>query len=388
MNPSSKDWLKEYYIYYKRHKTLTNTQQSEANFIYDLISKSCLLFSIPLDASSFVHPDFAKWTMKEKMKVIFAEHLFQITDFYIKKNKYILDNSLIYQRLPKLLTKDEISTEKFIDQLINGKKDSLLLNTFNVNPWAFIKLIEFYYKLEKKEFDVYAIKFEIIKGMVQAAKSNQRISKNETQLIKRYIENGDFKKEDKTILYKYSRIKIFETDFSKTSKLIKKIVYDFSLLSLMTDNEIDTSELVFINQFAEVLDVSLEEQYKTFSTIQNIHLNHYKELTHLHKTYSFISIKRVVNHNFKYILKKNSGMIINEIRESKELIVLLRKSTDKKLTIEEKAKIKEQILDLLKTIPSLTIFIIPGGSILLPILIKILPQELLFPSSFINKSKE
>ena len=47
--------------------------------------------------------------------------------------------------------------------------------------------------------------------------------------------------------------------------------------------------------------------------------------------------------------------------------------------------LKEQIIDLLRTIPSLTIFMIPGGSILLPILLKILPEEILVPSSFRNK---
>ena len=51
----------------------------------------------------------------------------------------------------------------------------------------------------------------------------------------------------------------------------------------------------------------------------------------------------------------------------------------------EKDKVKEQITDLLRTIPSLTIFMIPGGSLLLPVLYKILPEELLKPSSFRNK---
>ncbi|MBP5582665.1 MAG: hypothetical protein J6X43_01765, partial [Bacteroidales bacterium] len=44
--------------------------------------------------------------------------------------------------------------------------------------------------------------------------------------------------------------------------------------------------------------------------------------------------------------------------------------------------------DLLKTIPSLAIFMIPGGSIILPFLLKILPEEILMPSSFINKKNE
>ena len=50
-----------------------------------------------------------------------------------------------------------------------------------------------------------------------------------------------------------------------------------------------------------------------------------------------------------------------------------------KLT-KEKKKVRRQLLDICKTIPSLTIFLLPGGSLLLPILIKFIPQ--LLPSSF------
>jgi hypothetical protein len=72
--------------------------------------------------------------------------------------------------------------------------------------------------------------------------------------------------------------------------------------------------------------------------------------------------------------------LIKEISQSKELMQLLAKSANKDLSKEEKKKVKKQLLDICKTIPSLTIFLIPGGSLLLPILIKFIPQ--LLPSSF------
>ena len=50
------------------------------------------------------------------------------------------------------------------------------------------------------------------------------------------------------------------------------------------------------------------------------------------------------------------------------------------LTLKEKKKIKKQLLDICKTIPSLAIFLLPGGSVLLPILIKFIPT--LLPSAF------
>jgi hypothetical protein len=50
------------------------------------------------------------------------------------------------------------------------------------------------------------------------------------------------------------------------------------------------------------------------------------------------------------------------------------------LTPEEKEKVKEQSLDLLKTVPSIGIYLLPGGSLWLPIVLKLIPD--LIPSAF------
>ena len=47
---------------------------------------------------------------------------------------------------------------------------------------------------------------------------------------------------------------------------------------------------------------------------------------------------------------------------------------------------REQLIDLAKTIPALAIFAAPGGLLLLPILFKLLPFNLL-PSSFVDDAK-
>ena len=64
---------------------------------------------------------------------------------------------------------------------------------------------------------------------------------------------------------------------------------------------------------------------------------------------------------------------------------LIRKSTHSTLTSEEKEKIKEQLLDIFKTIPAFAIFILPGGSLLLPLVIKLIPDIL--PSAFREDSE-
>ena len=82
----------------------------------------------------------------------------------------------------------------------------------------------------------------------------------------------------------------------------------------------------------------------------------------------------------KLLLLKNKKRFWNEVEESKELAFLLRKSLSTKLTDEEKKKVREQVLDICKSIPAFTVFMLPGGALLLPLLIKLIPTIL--PSSF------
>lgn len=82
----------------------------------------------------------------------------------------------------------------------------------------------------------------------------------------------------------------------------------------------------------------------------------------------------------KKSIANNKKRLAKELQESKELVVLLRKSAQHKLSDEEKEKIKEQLLDICKGIPALAVFMLPGGALLLPLLMKLIPDIL--PSAF------
>ena len=82
----------------------------------------------------------------------------------------------------------------------------------------------------------------------------------------------------------------------------------------------------------------------------------------------------------KTLILRNKNRLIQELAESGELLKLLTLSTIRDLNKKEKQKVKEQLLDICKTIPSLTLFLLPGGSLLLPIMVKLIPA--LLPSAF------
>ena len=88
----------------------------------------------------------------------------------------------------------------------------------------------------------------------------------------------------------------------------------------------------------------------------------------------------------KEAIQKNKKRLAIELQESKELVFLIKKSLTTSLTDEEKAKVKEQMLDICKAIPAFTVFMLPGGALLLPLLIKLIPDIL--PSAFKANDEE
>jgi hypothetical protein len=90
----------------------------------------------------------------------------------------------------------------------------------------------------------------------------------------------------------------------------------------------------------------------------------------------------------RQLVVKNQRMIALEVQESKELVYLLGKSTRQELTAVEKEKVRAQLLDILRTIPAFTLFMLPGAMITLPVLLRIIPKHVLYPSSFLPPKEE
>jgi hypothetical protein len=82
----------------------------------------------------------------------------------------------------------------------------------------------------------------------------------------------------------------------------------------------------------------------------------------------------------KGLLSRNRKRLYKELQQSKEAMSLIKKSTHSSLSDEEREKIRIQLLDIFKAIPSFAIFMLPGGALLLPLVIKLIPDIL--PSAF------
>lgn len=75
------------------------------------------------------------------------------------------------------------------------------------------------------------------------------------------------------------------------------------------------------------------------------------------------------------ILIQYRGKILKEIDSAKDLMALLMKGTRGKWTKGELLKIKAHFIILGKKIPILMVFMLPGGTILLPLLLEVLDRR-------------
>ena len=155
---------------------------------------------------------------------------------------------------------------------------------------------------------------------------------------------------------------------------------DIACLTVWEDHSLDYQESQFVFGFGKDLGFGEMAIKKSLIEVQEFFKINSRSVPFL-KDHNlavqfYDSMAKVVN---KLILR-NSKRLQKELSQSKELVYLLSKSTIKDLTSEEKKKVQNQLLDIFKSIPSLAIFLLPGGAVLLPIFIKLIPK--LLPSAF------
>ncbi|NJM79267.1 MAG: hypothetical protein HC854_05925 [Flavobacterium sp.] len=145
-------------------------------------------------------------------------------------------------------------------------------------------------------------------------------------------------------------------------------------------------KILFLEHVSKQLNIDQKVVNESIVSIKDFIAVHRAQISYFNHTNPVKHFYKQTNSTVIKLITRNKKRLAKEISQSKELMVLLAQSTSRDLDIEEKRKIKKQLLDICKTIPSLTIFLLPGGGILLPILVKYIPQ--LLPSAFNENLEE
>jgi len=209
------------------------------------------------------------------------------------------------------------------------------------------------------------------------------VDSTEQQVIEKYIEQTRLteSEQNKLNLRILQPVKIEDIHCSITSVIISRYMVEQLILLSLIDNQEAWQEKEFIEKISLKLELTSEKLEQLYFSVAEFFSVHNERLEFLKNNAAARQFQDYMNDKVVKIVKKNVDNIMKEIGETKELSELLLKATTKPLTTEEKQKVQDQLIDVAKSIPALAIFALPGGGILLPILIKVLPFNIL-PSSF------
>ncbi len=389
INPSTNGWIDKFFLEQKFPKKTVLTQPidfyigaRDSGFIYGHIVS--LPTNKPINTKGWLVDEISKVALLNFLWQVFCNHgkdgkdfLVSATEFYTTispKGRSVFEKVLPEQSKSKIL-------ESYIDERvqINGNALSKSFSHIVTNALIFIDVLAFDRFLSNgKISQKYVRKIEEIIALVvtTALKSKLRKSEHDNQLIRLFESSLRFGKFPQD-----SNGALAEIDFSFiTNNLEKFYIVDIAALALYSDGVIEKHERYFLEKLAQFLSTSALFVEDSIAEL-NIFIENHREVI------PYLNYSNPVKHFYDNttqlvvtLIKRNKKRLLREITDSRELMWLLAASTSRDLTKQEKKKVRRQLLDICKTIPSLTIFLIPGGSILLPLLIKFIPQML--PSAF------
>lgn len=271
--------------------------------------------------------------------------------------------------------------EGLIGDRVQTNKDIISKNFSHIvtNALLFVDVLAFrHFLLEGKIPDKYLKRIEeTIMSLVSLALNVKTVKSQHDKLLIKLFEAS--------VRYsKFSKVNIQTMDDLPldyfTDSLEKFYLLDMAGLTLWNDGVVENEEIYFLYKLAENLDV---DDAFVAESVQNTHdfiTKNKHEIQYFNYSNPARHFYDQATESVIFLINRNKKRLTKEISESKELMQLLAKSTTSDLSKDEKKKVKKQLLDICKSIPSLTIFLIPGGSLLLPILVKFIPQ--LLPSAF------
>ncbi|CAG2532996.1 MAG: LETM1-related biofilm-associated protein [Maribacter dokdonensis] len=387
MNPSSSGWIEKYGSLVQKHQDAFPTFDA----LYTTLKKSGFVYGLNASIPDFI---VLEHTLSEDEKAkINLLHALYFT-YRIEGGE---DYSIFIEQVFKFYEILKINNESFFDKWFTGNKtsakleklmtsriyieDNIISKTFNsliTNSLLFIDVLLFkhflndYPALKEKAEEIEYLAINIS----YHALSSKELDRKDNKL-------------SQLLASSLTYINCAENNFdgSYRERLLNnkdnwenRYLLDMACLTVWEDHSLDYTESDFIFGIGKdlgfdntIISTSITDVTEFFKL--NFDTIPYLKEKNLAKQF-YDSMGKIV----KKLILRNSKRLHKELSQSAELVALLSKSTVRDLSDEEKRKVQNQLLDIFKSIPSLAIFILPGGAILLPIFIKLIPK--LLPSAF------
>mgnify|MGYP003574966600 CR=1 FL=1 len=390
INPSASGWIDKFFSSQKSKLTVYQDSQDfylsvrETGFIYGHV----VAFK-DIDAK-----ETTDWTIEEATKVALLNTLYDVYRLITKedeKNGFIVKAIAFYKAmtpdgfslLKKVLPASPKShqLEEMLAERIHTN-DNIISRNFShilTNALLFMDVLAFrQYLLNDEIPEKYLRRLEgTVMGIVSMALNTKKEKSNYDDLLIKLFESS----------VRYTRLSkidpddtsLLELDYFE-SRMEKNYLLDMAGMAVWSDGAAEQTETEFLFSLAQRMGISEENARESIASYSNFIKNYKKEIAYFRYSNP---VKHFYGHaaqTVALLITRNKKRLAKELSNNGELMLLLTHSTHRNLDEKEKKKVKKQLLEICKTVPSLTIFLLPGGSLLLPLLIKFIPQ--LLPSVF------
>ncbi len=388
MNPSASGWIDKFGHLVKAHQDV----YQDFEHLYAGFKETGFVYGINIRIPGFITSEHAL-SEDEKAKINLLAALYftfrlerQDTDFGTFLNTiFQFYRDLAVNQMSffhKIVTGSKTSSQ--LEKLINSRvylEDNVISKTFNssiTNSLLFIDVLIFkHYLTQVGNIRAYAQTMEYLTiNISYHALSSKEPNKNDEKLLQLLESSLTFIDSEKQNFDGSYREELIQ----HTALMENQYFLDVACLTVWEDKTLDYQESEFIYGIGKDLGFEKPQIEAALNEITVFFETNSNNIPFLKDTNMAWQFYNSMSKAVRKLILRNSKRLQKELSESKELVALLTQSTLRELTNEEKKKVQNQLLDIFKSIPSLAIFMLPGGAVLLPIFIKLIPK--LLPSSF------
>ncbi len=416
LQPGSKGWINKYFdLVEKNQFDLMCDLPDEVDkhsFMHAALGRTGIIFGFPSRLQFAKELDDSKWTSEEKLKLLLFEcHLFAykvnlaepnqfnkedfintLVDFYGKYNARSISKVFTFFLKETKVEKLEAVLAKRVDIKANFLENRFWVNYLN-NVFIYLDVILFNDFMEHRKKSTFynydELAMNALTAITLAAYSDGEIESQEKSMFSVFLASANLSDIHRDIAE--SRFKSgasFDdfTDVVESNWLFKRFLVDLSSFVIFSNHEADIEEKKYLAQLGEKLGLTELELNESLALTEQFILTNQSTIPFLNNSSSVEKVYSSLSKRWVKILGRNKDKLAVELKQSKELVQLIRKSTTTELSKEEKEAVKTQFKDLVKSMPSLAIFMLPGGAVLLPIVLKVIPD--LIPSAFRDNEVE
>ncbi len=415
MKPNENGWLQDYLDFRRElHKDLTTDEGRKSSHpehsLYRIIQPTGLMYGQSVGELDLLHLE--KLSEKQRKKILLAESLISSSLLFYDKpvrNPFEVSNVIsqtlenignFYNNIfPEVATpvktlfgrkKSPVElAEKILDKRIELTSELegnfwssyfhnslLFLDVFIFGQWIHTntdRIVADFFRYERDE-----LRFSVVKVIAAAAHANKEIAIEEKALFEYFLQSTDLpaEKRKESLMIFEKGIAIEDINLpAENSWILKKYFLEMAILTIWADKKVEKSEQDFLNRFCAYLGFNEEDLENSMIAMEGFVLEHWEQLQFL-QTHDYQNVSEQFIARVSKIIDKNQSRLIKQLFQSEDKVELLKKARAHELTNEEQNRIRYDIIQVLKTLPTFGAISLPQRFLTLPVLLKMLPKRI------------